>query len=1331
MTRRLRVILGIAGALLALLGVLALAALVILPSAWFREKVRERIVYEVERASGGRAEVGSFQFDWKTLTADVRPFVLHGTETAGQNPLVRIESLKVGLKIISLWKEKFDLSSVDIQHPEINILVDANGHTNFPEPKMRRQSKDPIQQILNLAVKRITIRNGFLHYSDRVIPIDLNGENLNAILDYDLKGPKYAGDLGFEKLTLNTDKTLPLALSVATKVTLSAGHIVIPAAHLATPKSTIEASGAIITLKNPSAAFDVNAVGDLSELAKPLRIPGVYAGVVRFQGKAAYDSAQRYTLTGAVQGRQVSLSEGPVHLRDAALSTNIALTPDEIRLRAVEVHALGGFFHGTMDIREFQSYRASGDVSGFTLQNVAQVFDVRDLPWSATLSGPVDLSGSFSAKARDFKGSGTFSVAPAPGKRPVAGSVQIAYDQKSQTLQLGQSHVETPATRLDASGTLGQILQVTLHSADLNDVLPALTLVGDGAPASLPVHLESGGTAVFSGTVTGPINAAEVAGTLRLTRFGVEDEKIDGAEASFTAGRNGARISSLALGQQQLRLTGSAQIGFTNWKITPTSPISGNLRLQNASLGKLIASQGQKLPIDGLLSATVNLQGTSGDPKANINIIVEKPSFFGERFDRFRGEVRYAGAGIEVGNGSLEEGPARILLSGAYDHRSGDYKNGTFRFQVTSKNVSLQQIEFVHDQKPDLQAQVDVHVMGRGTVKNLEPLLSFLEGQASLQNVGLDGKPIGNFSLDARTSGNTLTVGTAGDVRGAPIHGNATFQLTGDYPGRGQVDFAPLSLSALRDLSPIPTSASLPFDGVVSGKMTFEGPARKPELLKARIELARLEIVSTRQTRTVKENQDLSLHNAVPIVLSVDGKSIHIDSAQFLGTGTNLSMTGTVALQNTGQWDLSVKGGVNLAVLQNFEPDLVSSGISTVNATVRGTLKRPMLNGQMELKDTSFYLRDIPNGIDKANGVIRFDQNRATIDDRIRAQTGGGDISLAGFVGYGTDEINYNLQAQADNVRVRYPEGVSTTLNATLAFSGTSQHSLLSGQVTVRRAGFNPRTDLGSLLAAASKPVSTPTTPNEFLRGVQLDVRVESAPNLQFQTTLTNNLQAEADLRLRGSAVRPVLGGHIAVNEGDIQFFGNKYTINRGDIYFYNPAKIEPVLDMDVETTIRGIVVTINFQGPLSKLNVSYRSDPPLQSSEIIALLTVGRAPSNTSSLASSQTVSQNSLASGTNTLLGQAVSAPVSSRLQRFFGVSRLKIDPLLTGVNAVPQARLTVEQQISKEVTLTYITNLTQANQQLVRVEWNLNRNWSVIAVREENGVFGVDFLYKARVK
>jgi translocation and assembly module TamB len=96
---------------------------------------------------------------------------------------------------------------------------------------------------------------------------------------------------------------------------------------------------------------------------------------------------------------------------------------------------------------------------------------------------------------------------------------------------------------------------------------------------------------------------------------------------------------------------------------------------------------------------------------------------------------------------------------------------------------------------------------------------------------------------------------------------------------------------------------------------------------------------------------------------------------------------------------------------------------------------------------------------------------------------------------------------------------------------------------------------------------------------------------------------------------------------------------------------------------------------------------------------------------------------------LGQAIANPVAGRLQRFFGVSKLRIDPTIAGVENNPQARLTLEQQVTQDITFTYITNVTSTNPQVVRMEWSFSKQWSVVVLREENGAFGLDFFFKKR--
>ena len=177
-----------------------------------------------------------------------------------------------------------------------------------------------------------------------------------------------------------------------------------------------------------------------------------------------------------------------------------------------------------------------------------------------------------------------------------------------------------------------------------------------------------------------------------------------------------------------------------------------------------------------------------------------------------------------------------------------------------------------------------------------------------------------------------------------------------------------------------------------------------------------------------------------------------------------------------------------------------------------------------------------------------------------------------------------------------------------------------------------------------ARPVPTPSS-TEYLRGMQFDVRIESSPNFEFQTSLTRDVETEIDLRLRGTPLSPALLGTISIEQGEVELFGNRYTIDRGDVRFLNPVKIEPSFDVDLETKARGITVNISASGTPQKLNVNYSSHSPFQSREIIALLAVGRAPSDIAGFTpNTDTTGSSSFADAGGGLLSQAVSAQLSA---------------------------------------------------------------------------------------
>ena len=56
-----------------------------------------------------------------------------------------------------------------------------------------------------------------------------------------------------------------------------------------------------------------------------------------------------------------------------------------------------------------------------------------------------------------------------------------------------------------------------------------------------------------------------------------------------------------------------------------------------------------------------------------------------------------------------------------------------------------------------------------------------------------------------------------------------------------------------------------------------------------------------------------------------------------------------------------------------------------------------------------------------------------------------------------------DLGATAHDVRLRYPPGVSSTANADLRLTGSSNSALLSGNVVVTKLAVTPGFDFGAL----------------------------------------------------------------------------------------------------------------------------------------------------------------------------------------------------------------------------------------------------------------------------
>jgi len=1010
---------------------------------------------------------------------------------------------------------------------------------------------------------------------------------------------------------------------------------------------------------------------------------------------------------------------------------NFLLRDRNIEIGGVALSLLNGTFNGRAQLRQLEHYSVSGDLSGVDARRTVAMYSPEALPWDALVFGGVTLQGSLKHTSQ-LRAGGNLTLGPAPEGDAVRGQIQVAYDAARGTLDVGRSTVSLPHSRADFSGSLNSELKVHLETRDLNDLLPAL---GRSA-TDIPVKLSSGptpGTALFDGSITGNLSNPRIAGRLSAGSFTLTGRSLDSFAADIALSADYLRVQNATASQGSLRALFQGSIGLQEWKTSDASPVAGSATLKNAAMTDVDALlQVATLPVTGTLNASAQVNGTLAQLRAQADVEVLKGALRDEPFDRISAQATYAANTLTVTRAQINAGTRQVFLSGSLQHQPGRFDTGRLRFDVRSNVMALEQIRSIEQLRPGIQGTLQVTASGQveltpaaKTVYRIDEL----NADIATKGLQLEDQPVGDVHVTANSQGAQLRVHLDSTVAGSVVKGDGEWRMEGDYPGAANINFSRVDLASLKPwLYKTPTEEAR-FAGFLEGALHLEGPALNWRAMKGDLRVPQFEFGPALGLNPAADA--LTLKNNGPVVLHFANSIVTLDNARLLGRGTDLTLSGHVSTEQKNPLDLHVNGHADLAILQDFSKDFVSSGGVVADATVRGSFSDPQINGRLAFEKAAFNIVDVPNGISEATGTVIFTKDRATIQS-LSGETGGGKIDLSGFASYGGGQTVFRLHARAREVRVRYPEGVSTVANANLNLTGTSDSSMLSGTVTILRTGVNLQSDFSSILAKSAGPVQTPSARKGPLGGLSFDVQIETAPDIQLQSSLTENVQAEANLRLRGTASNPAILGRINITQGKLTFFGTKYTLSQGSVSFFNPVKVEPILNIDLETKARGIDITLTVSGPLTKLTLTPRSDPPLQFSEIVALLATGRAPTSDPSLLAQQSSEPQSWQQmGASALLGSAIANPVAGRLQRFFGVSKLRIDPTLSGVENNPQARLTLEQQVTPAITFTYITNVTSSNPLMIQVEWAISKQWSAVALREENGLFGLDFFYHRRFK
>jgi translocation and assembly module TamB len=921
------------------------------------------------------------------------------------------------------------------------------------------------------------------------------------------------------------------------------------------------------------------------------------------------------------------------------------------------------------------------------------------------------------------------------GELPASGVIDATYAQRTGGVDLRKLELHLPSSDVVAQGSLGaypvgspSVLTVDAHSHNLSDFDGVLRSLGynrngKSGVAALPVAMS--GQADFHGTWTGSLIKPHLTGSLKATQLAVEMPStgansaapqmvhFDSAdlEGSYSPTQINLSRAELLVGNSRISASGTLDASVAAPPASrrtravaaaePTYDADSVLHaradvtnLDVAQLQPFLGANPQTLPVSGTINAQVHADGPLRDLDGAGSVAMDRGLIYGEPVTRLRVEASLANNVLKVSSASAGEAGGELSASGNYD-----FNAKTFVLDAHGSAIDIAQIGWVSNRNLEAAGKLSLSVSGSGSLD--DPRLT---ANATFNALTLGGQQFGVFEVTAHTASHSLVYNATTQLQGADLRLAGQTEMKTGYSTKARLEFSRFNIGALFRMAHVDAFTA---DSALAGTVTLEGPLSDLKQLRGE--------ASLQQAAVTVAGVHLESDGAAHATLA-DGK-IHLDPLHVTGDNTDLRAQGSLSLEGARQLDLSANGSINLKLAESLDPDLTASGVTTFQLEAHGPLQNPGLQGSVDFQNGALSLEDLPNGLSQLNGTLEFNQNRLEVKS-LTAMTGGGQLNLGGYLAY-QHGIFADLTVTGKSVHIRYPEGVSSLADLTLHLQGSQNNLLLGGDVLITHFAVSPDLDLASLAVTAGSSVQAIAPPDAPSNHVRLDVHIASLPQLNFQNAFAK-LAGDVNLRLRGTLATPSLLGAVSITEGSALIAGTRYELERGDITFTNPVRIEPIIDLSATAHVEDYDISLGLNGTPQKLSVSYRSDPPMPEADVVSLLALGHTANQQRLYTQQQEQANNSLT--TDALLGGALNATVSNRVQKLFGAGSVKVDPNYLGAFGNSTSRVTVQEQLGRIVTLTYATDINTTSQQLLQAEVAINRHVSLVVARDESGVFSM---------
>ena len=771
------------------------------------------------------------------------------------------------------------------------------------------------------------------------------------------------------------------------------------------------------------------------------------------------------------------------------------------------------------------------------------------------------------------------------------------------------------------------------------------------------------GRFVVSGSREDPYGAADFTAQDGEIR-GISFDRIEG---HVSLGDQLATITSLRWEGPDGKHTVKGTVG-----LFAPHPLTLTIDTDKTRIEKLLALAGEDYPVTGWVENTMTVTGTMEAPQVKGDFLAFDGSVMGELFQSISGEYTYDGNDITLKNGLAYIYDGTAIVSGTVKpdmidmdvalndislsrmlpgrgadgkvnmrgHVSGTMEDPVFEGTISSRQISvggtaiymasagIYYQNHVVSLDDGIFDQKNGHFEWRGSYHMdshaLQGFLRFKEWNIKeimrlfkLPESAVDGAVNGGMQI-----GGTLenpSIDFKADFLGGHL---------GDTPvGQGAIDFSYINgaLSIRKFHLPV-GDGLLAAEGSMNsdGELAIQIAAKDMEMSWLPQVLGRDDIrMGGRLTAGVVLSGNKTSPEA-DISIGIEHPSygeISFDSFSLMANAKSNVVTLQNALVSKGNYRASAKGilpgnlftgsttdeAVPLSVDFNLDQAdmnilaLFGKAVTSASGPIKGHVqlvgdyRDPELKGSITAKNGALGLMTMNEVIQPIDLSLRFDGHRVTFDGS--ASFGGGGVTAKGSADWKEKAITHydgEVHMHTPSIDSAYYKGA---VDADLSLGEFMDQLGVTGKISIH----NATCEVPFALLAESGESSA-----NFL--TKIDIAI--GDNVRLYSSSLYDLMIKGNISMMGHFREPIMTGRVNVEKGTVKINTTEFKIDQANaVWGGTPGSFLPVIHARADTKVGHYNIKAELDGLPGDMKTTFHSDPALNDSQIIMLLTLHQDP--------------------------------------------------------------------------------------------------------------------------